>query len=87
MFLQQIKRSFGADDHPACPQCGKPMGLTRRGPTTGLDASYERQIFTCRACGHEVERPVDADGRAPDEPAACTQRPGITPISSEMDAN
>jgi hypothetical protein len=62
---QKATRSFGVDDQLVCPQCGKLMGLTRRGPNTQLGASYERQIFTCRECAHEIERTVDAKGKPP----------------------
>lgn len=55
-------RSFGADDHPDCPQCGKLMSLTRRGPNAELGASYERQTFTCE-CDFEVVRSADVEGR------------------------
>jgi transcription elongation factor Elf1 len=66
MSLQRkARRSFGVDDNLTCPRCGKLMGLTRRGPNSQLGASYERQIFTCRECGHDVERTVDVDGRPP----------------------
>jgi hypothetical protein len=55
-------RSFGADDHPACPQCGERMGLTRRGPA--LDLSHERQTFSCDECEYEARRVVDVEGKS-----------------------
>jgi hypothetical protein len=66
MPYQQLKpRSFGADDKLACPNCSKPTSLTRRGPDADYDLDYERQIFTCRACGHQIERVVNVDGNPP----------------------
>ena len=57
-------RSFGADDHRACPQCGERMGLTRRGPDGALDLSHERQTFSCDQCEYEVQRIVDVEGKS-----------------------
>ena len=62
MFFPRRKpRDFGVADRLPCPNCGDHMSLTRRGPHADhLD--YERQTFTCRACDHQIERIVDADG-------------------------
>jgi hypothetical protein len=56
-------RSFGADDRPVCPQCGKIMWLTRRGPNGEFDLTHERQTFSCIKCEYEVQRIVDAEGK------------------------
>jgi transcription elongation factor Elf1 len=67
MPYQQLKpRSFGADDKLACPNCSKPTSLTRRGPEADYHLDYERQIFTCRACGQQIERVVNVDGNPPE---------------------
>ncbi len=55
-------RSFGADDTLVCPNCNERMSLTRRGPVDAKDLEHERQIFTCAACDHQIERIVDAIG-------------------------
>jgi hypothetical protein len=55
-------RSYGADDILVCPNCFKPIRLTRRGPDGDFDFRYERQIFTCWACDRQIERRVDVDG-------------------------
>jgi len=39
-------RSFGADDRPVCPSCGKPMHLIRRGPHPEHGTEYEVQVFS-----------------------------------------
>ena len=64
-YQQRKPRRFGADDRPACPNCRKPTFLTRRGPDADYDIQHERQTFTCLACGHQIERIVDADGNPP----------------------
>ena len=61
---RQPQRSFGADDTPACPNCGNRMYLTRRTPHSEHGASYERQTFTCDGCRHEIERSADNIGVA-----------------------
>lgn len=55
-------RSFGAGDQPVCPRCGKTMSLSRRTPHSEHGQSYERQTFTCRACGYDIERSADKRG-------------------------
>ena len=65
MLIRQRKLgNFGADDRLACPNCGKSMAVTRRSPDADFGLRYERQIFTCRACRHQIERTVDADGKS-----------------------
>jgi hypothetical protein len=66
-YQQRKPRSFGADT-PACPNCSMPTSLTGRGPDTDYDFRYERQIFTHWACGHRIERIVDADGNPSELP-------------------
>ena len=61
-YQQRKPRSFGAGDRLACPNCSKPMFLSRRSP----DAEYERQTFTCPTCDHRIERTVDVDGNTLD---------------------
>jgi predicted RNA-binding Zn-ribbon protein involved in translation (DUF1610 family) len=55
-------RSFGAGDHKTCPKCGKVMSLSRRTPHSEHGDAYERQTFTCRECGHDIERSADKRG-------------------------
>jgi hypothetical protein len=57
-------RSIGADDRLSCSNCSELAPLTRRSdPDYNLRyLRYERQIFTCSACGHQIERIVDVDG-------------------------
>ncbi len=50
--------SFGTDDRPRCPQCGKPMHLTGRGPSSALGGAYECKEFTC-ICGFQIEQESD----------------------------
>jgi hypothetical protein len=38
------------------------MSLSRRTPHSEHGQSYERQTFTCRACGHDIERSADKRG-------------------------
>jgi hypothetical protein len=59
-------RTFGADDQPECPSCGGVMSLSRRSPHAEFGGKYERQTFTCRDCGQDIERSADTDGRAYD---------------------
>ena len=60
-YQQRKPRAYGADDRLVCPNCSKPMLLSRRSP----EAENERQIFTCQSCDHHIERIVDADGNIP----------------------
>lgn len=62
MAAAKTTRSFGADDHPACPACGKPMSLSRRSPHPEYGSDYEIQTFSCSACGHEETRSSDKAG-------------------------
>jgi predicted RNA-binding Zn-ribbon protein involved in translation (DUF1610 family) len=55
-------RHFGVDDKPCCPNCGELTFLSRRSPAGQHALEYERQWFTCPACGLELERVVDAEG-------------------------
>jgi C4-type Zn-finger protein len=63
MALQE-KRSFAADDHPSCPQCGKEMYLSRRSPHPRHGSGFELQTFSCNACNYEEERSVEQGGAA-----------------------
>jgi hypothetical protein len=60
--LHKLTRSFGAGDRPICPLCGNTMSLSRRTPHSEHGDSYELQTFTCRGCGHEIERSADKRG-------------------------
>jgi hypothetical protein len=55
--------SFGSNDRPICPECGAAMHLIRRGPHPTFGRSWERQIFACSKCLHEIERSADIDGQ------------------------
>jgi transposase-like protein len=57
-------RSFGADDRPVCPKCGKQMHLIRRGPHPEQGEKYEVQLFLCASCNHEESRSTDKAGDA-----------------------
>lgn len=59
-------RGFGADDKPACPNCGNAMHLRNRSPDAAYGLCYERQIFRCAACDFRIERSVDTDGKPPE---------------------
>jgi hypothetical protein len=59
---QREPRIFGAGDAPECPDCSKPMRLTRRGPRVDHGGYYEFRIFMCRACDHKIERSINTDG-------------------------
>jgi hypothetical protein len=61
---QRQTKSLGEDQAPPCPNCRKPTSLTRR-PEPDYNIrylGYERQVFTCPACGQQTERIVDASG-------------------------
>jgi len=53
---------FGATDTPTCPKCKNIMRLTRRAPHPTRGYAFELQTFTCRMCGHEIERAADIGG-------------------------
>jgi predicted RNA-binding Zn-ribbon protein involved in translation (DUF1610 family) len=61
---QRKPQSFGDDDRPSCPNCGKLTVLTRRpDPDYNLRyLRYERRVFTCPTCGQQTERIVEVDG-------------------------
>jgi hypothetical protein len=59
--MQPSTRSFGADDHPVCSKCGKPMYVSRRTPDP-LDRAREMQTVTCDKCDEERMRSVDRAG-------------------------
>ena len=62
--MEQLRhRSFGSNDHPACPKCGQRMYISRRTPHP-LAPEHEVQTLTCDACEVELIRSVDRDGRA-----------------------
>ncbi len=69
-------RSFGADNTLICPNCNERMSLTRRGPADAKDLEHERQIFTCAACDHQIERIVNAIGDIPTSSAPPTRAVG-----------
>jgi hypothetical protein len=56
-------RSFGVNDHPLCPQCGRHMNLTRRGSNNPFDLSAEFQTFACIECDYEATRIVDTKAK------------------------
>jgi hypothetical protein len=62
----QKPRSFGVDDKPSYPNCGKRLSLTGRGPHIDYELRYERQIFTCFGCDQEFDRIIEAEGNNPD---------------------
>ena len=64
-YPRRKPRNFGVADRLPCLNCGDHMSLTRRGPDPD-DLNCERQTFTCRACHHQIERIVDADGNTSD---------------------
>jgi predicted RNA-binding Zn-ribbon protein involved in translation (DUF1610 family) len=53
--MNQQKRE---EKGPSCPNCGKLTVPTKRPePDYNLRyLSYERQVFTCSACGQQTER-------------------------------
>jgi C4-type Zn-finger protein len=57
---------FGAEDRPACPNCGDAMRLRNRRPDAAYGFRFERQTFTCGTCNFRVERSVDVDGKSPE---------------------
>jgi transposase-like protein len=57
------RRSFGVDDQPGCPKCGKPMMIIRRTPHSDHGPAYERQSFICIDCRTEIERSADLHGK------------------------
>jgi hypothetical protein len=63
---RQSNPRFGADDRLVCPECGRTMLLTRRGPDPEYGVAYERQKLTCIVCEHELERSADIDGDPPE---------------------
>jgi len=62
MMSYRPSRLYGADDHPACPQCGEPMHIIRRTPRSEYGKNYERQAFLCSKCRNQVERSADRYG-------------------------
>ncbi|MCW5693102.1 MAG: hypothetical protein KIT48_12125 [Pseudolabrys sp.] len=70
MYLVTAKPgNFGAHDILACKSCHGEMMLTRRSPHPQLGSDFEEQRFTCRQCGHEATRSVDAQGKPSPEAA------------------
>jgi len=67
MQNQQRLGSFRADYRPpSCPNCGKLTSPTRRSPDYNLRyLRYERQVFTCPACGEQTVRITEVDGNLP----------------------
>ena len=55
---------FDADyKPPSCPNCGKLTSPTKRSPDYNLRyLRYERQVFTCPACGEQTVRIMEVDG-------------------------
>jgi RNase P subunit RPR2 len=64
---QRRLASFRADYRPpSCPNCSKLTSPTKRSPDYNLRyLRYERQVFTCPACGQQTERITDVDGNRP----------------------
>jgi transposase len=68
MQNQQRKLPSSDADYrpPSCPNCSKLTSLTIRSPDYNVRyLRYERQVFTCPACGQQTERIVDIDGNVP----------------------
>ena len=61
--MSRQARAFGADHRPACPECSRPMHVSRRSPHPDYGRAYEIQILTCFACKSEITRSVDKDGQ------------------------
>jgi predicted RNA-binding Zn-ribbon protein involved in translation (DUF1610 family) len=61
--MAMATHTFGSADRFRCPQCRGTMRLSRRTPHSEHGDTYERQTFTCRDCGHEVERSADTHGK------------------------
>ena len=64
--LMENRKPKGIDGEqgPSCPNCGKLTSLTKR-PEPDYDLrylSYQRQVFTCPACGQQTERILNVDG-------------------------
>jgi len=55
------KRSFGADDKSACPQCGAELYVSRRSPQPE-NSGHEVQVLSCFECSYEESRVVDNKG-------------------------
>ncbi len=58
----EFSSTFGAADHPACPNCGEAMSVIRRSPSTAVPA-FEIQTLRCQNCACEISRTVDSAGR------------------------
>ena len=48
---ERLTASEAAIHHPACPNCGVKMWLTKIDHFAGLPPESERQHFECQACG------------------------------------
>jgi hypothetical protein len=55
--------SFGSRETPICPECRALMYLIRRSPHPTYGSEWERQVFACSKCIHEIERSADKDGQ------------------------
>ena len=44
------------------------MRIVRRGPRYDHSGYYERQVFTCGSCDHQVERNINTDGTPRERP-------------------
>ena len=64
---QRMRRGVGVS-YPACQNCGKRMRIVRRGPRYDHSGYYERQVFTCGSCDHQVERNINTDGTPRERP-------------------
>ena len=54
-------KATGEERAPSCPNCGKLTSVTKR-PEPDYNRrylSYEREVFTCPACGQQTERILD----------------------------
>ena len=57
-------KATGEERAPSCPNCGKLTSITKR-PEPDYNRrylSYEREVFTCPACGQQTERILDIKG-------------------------
>ena len=81
MQNQQEFAGFRADyKPPLCPNCGKLTSPTKRSPNYNLRyLRYERQVFTCPACGEQTVRIMESTAifRANGSEAAKACRKGL----------
>jgi predicted RNA-binding Zn-ribbon protein involved in translation (DUF1610 family) len=64
-------KATGEERAPSCPNCGTLTSVTKR-PEPDYNRrylSYEREVFTCPACGQQTERILDIKGNAENKSA------------------